>query len=989
MEKGKIFWIAFALLFTLTSLVSIAQATNVALVVKNATNLNEEHEKPINKTLSLSGYNVTLIDSMVNFSGFDVIVVAGRQCFSSDNLGSFVADIPVNDYPTIAIDCKYILDWGWATSASSIFSSQRQRVYIFNEAHPISQGYSGMLTIHTIAGKPLIAIDKYKTNLKPIATSSDSGDYRVIAYAEPKTTLSNGNTTKARIVFFGVTYPLYWTDDAETLFLRAVEWAINDYDKDKVRDDIDLCPSTPIGEVVDENGCSCSQKTCNDGVGCTIDTCNTNTAHCIHTLNHSFCGDSKWYDADERWVSSAECKEKKEIKQEYRNYYCTLSGCAYDVIETRWIDTSNTRNKPDGTACDDGLYCTVNDACTSGTCGGVARDCSSFNLPKIETCDNNPDNNPFTWDYFPGFTSVCDESLDKCTIGTLNITHTCSKQRCNATCEVDSDCACPQDHCEGIDYYDYPNYGKCLANCSCDVRTECQSAPCKPTVYHNDPRCDKEPPVTVKTVGEPKVQGNNFTWITQGTKITLNCTDNFGNVTLYWAYKVENGDWQKFNSTGYAEFYFHEDSNHMLQYYCEDQVGNKEIVHEQYYKVDTEPPVTNKTYGIPFYSDSVKDYINSSTQITLSSSDRGCSGGVGLLRILYKIDNGQWRNYTNPFTISEEGEHRICFKALDLLGNQENEKCQNVTVDNTPPSTTKTIGNPKCTPETCNSTYWTVNSSTMFTLSATDNVSGLNKTYYRYCSGTSACTNNWIEYTAPFNVTGLADGLFRLEYYSKDNLGNKECEKYEIDYLDNTPPTTSIMTPFNVTRTVTNFTVNIMDQDHCLKKCYYAVCNETGCTDFVQRTCNSYLSLDLCNYLDCGFCEESPKNITIKAYAEDCIGYKGNTSTKKYIIDIVVYPEGYKPEYTILFEYYPTPLIPTFVEKWYYFFLSRTILEQAGVTNFSVENILKSIEGKYEIVFHYNGTDWTSYDPERPAELNTLKEFKDYGNGLYYIKMKE
>ncbi|MDF1562453.1 MAG: MopE-related protein [Deltaproteobacteria bacterium] len=32
----------------------------------------------------------------------------------------------------------------------------------------------------------------------------------------------------------------------------------------------------------------------------------------------------------------------------------------------------------DGTACDDGLYCTVGDACTAGACGGAARDCSAL-----------------------------------------------------------------------------------------------------------------------------------------------------------------------------------------------------------------------------------------------------------------------------------------------------------------------------------------------------------------------------------------------------------------------------------------------------------------------------------------------------------------------------------------------------------------------------------------------------------------------------------
>ncbi|TMB24937.1 MAG: hypothetical protein E6J71_00230 [Deltaproteobacteria bacterium] len=35
-------------------------------------------------------------------------------------------------------------------------------------------------------------------------------------------------------------------------------------------------------------------------------------------------------------------------------------------------------SKADGVACDDGLFCSVSDACTAGVCGGAARDCSAF-----------------------------------------------------------------------------------------------------------------------------------------------------------------------------------------------------------------------------------------------------------------------------------------------------------------------------------------------------------------------------------------------------------------------------------------------------------------------------------------------------------------------------------------------------------------------------------------------------------------------------------
>ena len=65
----------------------------------------------------------------------------------------------------------------------------------------------------------------------------------------------------------------------------------------------------------------------------------------------------------------------------------------------------------------------------------------------------------------------------------------CVEGECGAECDEDSDCPCPQDGCVGPDYYDYPDYGVCLEDCTCDVRTECIDTPCKPSISYNDPRC--------------------------------------------------------------------------------------------------------------------------------------------------------------------------------------------------------------------------------------------------------------------------------------------------------------------------------------------------------------------------------------------------------------------------------------------------------------------------------------------------------------------
>lgn len=64
-----------------------------------------------------------------------------------------------------------------------------------------------------------------------------------------------------------------------------------DHDGDGIGDKLDKCLATPQGEVVDELGCSCSQKTCDDGNPCTDNSCNWSIAECEFVNNNeNVCG---------------------------------------------------------------------------------------------------------------------------------------------------------------------------------------------------------------------------------------------------------------------------------------------------------------------------------------------------------------------------------------------------------------------------------------------------------------------------------------------------------------------------------------------------------------------------------------------------------------------------------------------------------------------------------------------------------------------------
>jgi hypothetical protein len=83
--------------------------------------------------------------------------------------------------------------------------------------------------------------------------------------------------------------------------------------------------------------------------------------------------------------------------------------------------------------------------------------------------------------------------------------------------------------------------------------------------------------------------------------------------------------------------------------------------------------------------------------------------------------------------------------------------------DTTPPETTLTIGQPKFVSV---DTY--VGPTTLFTLTATDDISGVAHIYYKIDLG------SYTEYTAPFDLALFKNGVHTISYYSVDNDGNEE-----------------------------------------------------------------------------------------------------------------------------------------------------------------------------------------------------------------------
>ncbi|MEM4713143.1 MAG: hypothetical protein QXQ61_01180, partial [Candidatus Bathyarchaeia archaeon] len=189
--------------------------------------------------------------------------------------------------------------------------------------------------------------------------------------------------------------------------------------------------------------------------------------------------------------------------------------------------------------------------------------------------------------------------------------------------------------------------------------------------------------------------------------------------------------------------------------------------------VDNVPPTTSLEIGEPKYADSTGNiYVSFATPFSLVAEDN--LGGSGVASIFYRIYNSTYdtglMNYVEPFLLVglSDGQYSIDYYSIDNAGNVEPTNTITVTLDNTPPSTTLTISEPKYILDTV---Y--VTADTRFTLEAVDAGSGIFSTAYRIFN--SNYDSGWQTYAEPFNLAGLTDGTYTIEFNSADNLGNTEA----------------------------------------------------------------------------------------------------------------------------------------------------------------------------------------------------------------------
>ncbi|MFH1503608.1 MAG: hypothetical protein ABIE36_03040 [Candidatus Diapherotrites archaeon] len=339
---------------------------------------------------------------------------------------------------------------------------------------------------------------------------------------------------------------------------------------------------------------------------------------------------------------------------------------------------------------------------------------------------------------------------------------------------------------------------------------------------------DLAPPEVSLSVGTPKVgecaEGETGDcYVNQDTEITLTCADNnpsapwqSGVDKIEYRYSVDGGEftaWLTYNGA----FKFPEDTNHLLEYRCFDNVGKVDSESKAFI-VDTVAPTITRTVGEPKICNGESEcdlYVATTTEICVTSIDpqphpvddvqliceyywgddpQELYPGHGV----YQVDLGV--GGTGCFYYAEDSYHTLTCRATDALGNT-NESVWFDIVDAKAPNTDLGYTEPLYATQT---SVW-INTATEVVLTGTDSephpVGGVT-THYRYkIVDEMYCLErqsqeiidliDWGEiifqiYTEPFGIP--EESCHAIEYYSVDVLGNEELHKYEFVFADHTPP---------------------------------------------------------------------------------------------------------------------------------------------------------------------------------------------------------
>ena len=214
---------------------------DIAYVLVNSNGIDQYL---LNEFSSL-GYTYKIIyESQVastDFTKYRMIVVGNQKLSNSKN-------IPIDKYKTLVINShnyyrKTTSDYQLGLSKSSGTKTSPTSLKIYNYKTEIIEGLPDSFNAYTITSpdvKTSFLNGQKATGTRIIISSNEVSD-GIVSTLEEGDTLLNGKKVQRRILFFGITKPQYWTNEAKTLFENSVYWILSgeDFDEDGFLSDVD------------------------------------------------------------------------------------------------------------------------------------------------------------------------------------------------------------------------------------------------------------------------------------------------------------------------------------------------------------------------------------------------------------------------------------------------------------------------------------------------------------------------------------------------------------------------------------------------------------------------------------------------------------------------------------------------------------------------------------------------------------------------------
>ncbi|PLX15027.1 MAG: hypothetical protein C0599_17725, partial [Salinivirgaceae bacterium] len=281
---------------------------------------------------------------------------------------------------------------------------------------------------------------------------------------------------------------------------------------------------------------------------------------------------------------------------------------------------------------------------------------------------------------------------------------------------------------------------------------------------------DNTPPMIVEEIMGNTFVANGLEYSSGRSKYKITAMDNKAGVKSIH-YQVGNGE-----SKEYTEPFYLNSANGTLKIktWVYDKVNNKSYGGSQNSKqgaayIDlTGPSLKNKFSG-PYLLSRDTVFIAQTTKLILTASD----SESGLDRIDYSIDGKAEEKYEKPFSLDVDGLHRVVYNGHDKVGNTSQADFFFI-VDNAGPKinidySVESIGS-KTALDRKIKVY---PSHLQVFLSATDNLAGLEKIYYKINDG------KFIPYST--SIKNFDKGRdYKLSIKSIDRLGNESKEEVII-----------------------------------------------------------------------------------------------------------------------------------------------------------------------------------------------------------------